>query len=955
MSMQSSSYAPSRTHTLDDELAAVGSSWERTRGSRVGRYLIEQRIGAGAMGVVYQARDPQLDRAVAIKLIHPSRASLERSHERFMREARAMARLAHPNVVAVYDFGISNSEAFLVMELVDAVTLSHWMTDEPTRSRRLQVMLEAGRGLFAAHAEGIVHRDIKPQNILIDGEGHARVTDFGLAVETEERTDSRPLGESSVDSTSGVLTRHGAVVGSPAYMSPEQHQGARIDARSDQYSYCITLFEVLTGRRPFVARSVEGMRTKKEDGVARIDWTGVPRSLQSVLRRGLDPEASRRFPNLGVLLSAMSRAPQQRLWLLGGTVIGGGLMLAVPALGSSPNEECGSGAEHLRGVWGPIEAAGLESSFEATEHPLAASTSQRVRSILDAQADAWVETYTDACRTSDDAQLDAQMACLRDRQEELSTLVARLSDVSAKTLPRAVARAARLESPQSCLEDEADSTGFWDRLDADGQAAVDESSLFMRRGKQALREGDREAALEHFAAAIATARTTGDTKAISTALTKIGNLEDNAGAPKLAQRHLEEALELASVSGDDDRAAAALIHLVWVEGISLGDTTAGLRRVRETESFLERSGNPPEKVAALYNNHAVMLHSQGDVAGAREVLERARVVWDDVHPETAAEQVTKRLAVAGLDHNIGAMSYYLEDLDRAVEALSQAYSGVAEAKGQSHPDAADELITLSRVYDRQGRYERAVEKAEAALDVLIINRGEDDLTVAEALIALTYALYGNGRYDEALAATERALIIRRKLLGDDHPDVHSAASEKAEILVENGQFDEAEAVASVVIGGLAEAGPDYTRDRAQCHTILGRVAASRGDVAEAVAQARRAAAVVHTTPGKTESEWAAIWIAISMIYRDAGYHDEAVEAATFATDSSKQVPQTFVGRMSPLQLALALCARAGSTDLERAGALIESVGPFVGAEPILVEALADARTAFAAATKTTRR
>ena len=677
-------------------------SWERRRGSRVGRYLIEQRLGAGAMGVVYRAHDPQLDRAVAIKLVHPSRASLQRSHERFMREARAMARLAHPNVVAVYDFGISSGEAFLVMELVDAVTLSHWLSDEPPRTRRLQVMLEAGRGLFAAHVEGIVHRDIKPQNVLIDGGGKARVTDFGLAVETEEPTDSRPLGESGSLSTSGVLTRHGAVVGSPAYMSPEQHRGESLDARSDQYSYCITLFEVLTGRRPFIARSVEGMRMKKEDGPRRIDWTGVPRAIQPVLRRGLDPEAARRYNTLGALLTALARAPTQRVRLVGAGLAGVGLVVAVPTLAAAPTEECGSGAEHLRGVWGAVQAAGLESAFVATEHPLAESTSLRVRGILDAQAEAWVESYTEVCRTSDDARLDAHMACLKERREQMAATIAKLGDVSGRTLPGAVASVARLDSPQSCLDDVTESLDFWDRLDADGQAAVDESSLFMRRGKRALREGDREAALEHFAASIAAARTTGDTKAISTALTKIGNLEDNAGAPELAKKHLEEALQLAVVSRDDDRAAAALIHLVWVEGISLGETEIGLKRVRDAESFLERSGNAPQKRAALFNNHAVLLHSQGNVEGARDILERARVVWDDVHPQTAAEQVTKRLAVAAIDHNIGAMSYYLEDLERAVEALSQAYSGVAEAKGQSHPDVADELIPLSRVYDRLG-------------------------------------------------------------------------------------------------------------------------------------------------------------------------------------------------------------------------------------------------------------
>ncbi|MCA9717773.1 MAG: serine/threonine protein kinase, partial [Myxococcales bacterium] len=249
--------APSRADArADDEL----------RG-RVGRYVMIERVGAGAMGVVYSAYDPELDRKVAIKLLQPG-SDDEALQLRLVREAQAMARLSHPNVVHVHDVGRHGDRVFIAMEFVRGRSLGSWLrfavAPRPWRET-LELFVQAGRGLRAAHDVGLVHRDFKPDNILIDDLGTPKVTDFGLArsadasaspgADAATRVTAREPVE-PVELEELALTRTGALVGTPAYMAPEQHLGETADARSDQFSYCVSLYEALYGARPFTGDTV---------------------------------------------------------------------------------------------------------------------------------------------------------------------------------------------------------------------------------------------------------------------------------------------------------------------------------------------------------------------------------------------------------------------------------------------------------------------------------------------------------------------------------------------------------------------------------------------------------------------------------------------------------------------------------------------------------------------------
>ncbi len=299
-------------------------------GARIGRYVIVERVGTGAMGVVYGAYDPELDRKVALKLIKPGQGVKDTARARLLREAKAIARLQHPNVVAVHDVGVFEDQVFLAMEFVAGGTIKSWLA-EKNRSWReiLDVFIAAGRGLAAAHAAGLVHRDFKPDNVLLDREQRPRVVDFGiarqagagdeeLAGETGDvisQDGTQTLRDSSGKHALATLTKTGTWVGTPAYMAPEQFLGERGDEKSDQFSFCVALYEALYGERPFagddmlsisVNVTTEQLRPLPKD-------RGVPTWVRRVILRGLRATPSERWDGMPALIAAVSSDPIAKL------------------------------------------------------------------------------------------------------------------------------------------------------------------------------------------------------------------------------------------------------------------------------------------------------------------------------------------------------------------------------------------------------------------------------------------------------------------------------------------------------------------------------------------------------------------------------------------------------------------------------------------------------------------
>ena len=393
-------------------------------GDRVGRYVIEQQVGAGGMGEVYAAHDPQLDRRVAIKVLRPLHRAAA-SAARLLREAQALAKLDHPNVVAIHDVGEADGRVFLAMQFVEGTTLGeHVAAARPPWTQIVALYLAAGRGLAAAHAAGLIHRDFKPSNVLVDRAGVARVTDFGVA---------RAAGDDAVESSGPLvattrpaaatdggqtplntdMTELGAVIGTPAFMAPEQHAGQRGTARSDQFAFCASLWQSLFGQHPFVplghgpvGSSIEYIAFISE-GVLVPPPAGhpVPRRIVGALTRGLARRADDRWPTMTALLAALDEQPASTrptvvvLSTMAALGTGAALWLGIAdAGGADPAARCRADADRrLADAWGPLRAATLELRFGASGRPYGAASAILARTGLDRYAADWRTQAVTVC------------------------------------------------------------------------------------------------------------------------------------------------------------------------------------------------------------------------------------------------------------------------------------------------------------------------------------------------------------------------------------------------------------------------------------------------------------------------------------------------------------------------------------------------------------------------------
>ena len=345
----------------DEEAAPVDESGPAPleAGTAVGRYRIEACLGAGAMGIVYAAEDTVLGRRVALKFLRAvdRGADGEGRRARLAREARVMARLSHPNVVGIYDLGQHEGRLFVAMELVEGSTLEAWRAASPRKSRAiLEAFIAAGRGLAAAHAAGVVHRDFKPANVLVADDGRVRVTDFGLARSHEEGPSLPRSGPDGAETL--TVTRADAILGTPAYMSPEQLRGGRATERSDQFSFAVSLYEALHGRRPFDGETLGALAAAIDAGPARAPGSEarIPGGVRRALVRALSARPEDRFASMSDLVSVLERRPRARLVVAALLALAGAVGLAAALLRART-----AGPTHIR------ECRGVDGVCEGGE------------------------------------------------------------------------------------------------------------------------------------------------------------------------------------------------------------------------------------------------------------------------------------------------------------------------------------------------------------------------------------------------------------------------------------------------------------------------------------------------------------------------------------------------------------------------------------------------------------
>ncbi|HWB76553.1 MAG TPA: serine/threonine-protein kinase, partial [Nannocystaceae bacterium] len=563
------------------------------------RYVLLERIGAGGLGVVFAAYDPSLDRRVAIKLLQARTIAAddaELARARLVREAQAIARLAHPNVVAVHDVGTYELEqsldgvlprgVFVVMEYIDGEDLDAWVRARPRHwSDVLAVYLAAGRGLAAAHRAGLVHRDFKPGNVLIardahgaDALGRARVLDFGL-VRAHGWADTPQRPDRDAPARAATLTRVGGVLGTPAYMAPEQHAGTAADARSDQYAFCVALWEALFGVRPFAGDDADALASAKLalELVPPPSSSRVPQAIVRALRRGLSPRPEQRFADMAALLDALAEVSRRRRRRLGVAIAVslGGAFVAALALRPDAVPPCRDFAQLREAVWNDSARAELDASFAASQRPHAQASARAVTRALDAYVNEWDAARREVCES---ALVHARIGveamnrislCLDRDLAQVAELVALLRTADDEAIDSAVDAVDALpplsactDAPTSAPDDElgeiarllarADAmfeASHYDEASALAEAARRSAEREGRVGLRAraelvlgrvqLRRGDIEPGLAQLHAALASAERVGDESTAVEALLALGRHALDAARIVDAARLLE--------------------------------------------------------------------------------------------------------------------------------------------------------------------------------------------------------------------------------------------------------------------------------------------------------------------------------------------------------------------------------------------------------------------------------
>ena len=381
-------------------------------GAQLGRYRITAVLGAGAMGYVFAAHDPELGRTVALKLLRTRGDSTAAYSARLLREAQSLAKLSHPNVVTVHDVGSFGEHLFVALEWVDGGTLASWLAEPRTTRQILEVFRQAGEGLAAAHAVGLVHRDIKPDNILVGKDQRVRVTDFGLALSLENDSAGATPPSVLADAMPALpmrLTATGAVIGTPAYASPEQVEGGDADARSDQFSFCVAMFEALHGYRPFRGDDWADLRAALRAGtIAKQPGRPVARWLDRILVRGLAREPAERWPSIRALLDALARGPlvtPARAALAGGAVAAAAFATIQLGIGrTSPCQPVSAG------LWSETAATELRARLGSPE------TSATVDRAFRTYGAAWAQMTLESCvATKVDRVQSREVYALRER------------------------------------------------------------------------------------------------------------------------------------------------------------------------------------------------------------------------------------------------------------------------------------------------------------------------------------------------------------------------------------------------------------------------------------------------------------------------------------------------------------------------------------------------------------
>jgi len=737
---------------------------------RVGRYELGAVIGTGGFGSVHRAFDPELQRDVAVKVV---RLPLDRDPQRAADEARAMARIEHPNVVDVYDVGVVSEELYVVMELVTGGTLRTWLETPRPRDEVLTVLLETGRGLAASHGTGIVHHDFKPDNVLMTEDGRPRVTDFGLSAlldpESTETLDPdfEPEHEAGTDNR-GDRTARGGTLG---YTAPERLAGRPGGARSDQFSWCVTAYEALVGVRPFAGRTHKEIAASIARGIEHQDpaaWNALDRRTRRALLRGLDATPANRFASMTALLDAIEPRRSKATWVL------------------------------LAGV--VLATAGIHAVGEA---PPAPTASRGVELTDDAPSRARID---EAQALADDAVELLSGPALASAMEQADAAARKLGDLDAPRVRASIALVRGVNAQEN--QRNAEALAALERAFELGRQA-DAVEIVVKAAGQlafvhAVRNADLEQAETWARSGLAVAERSDDPSIAAALWSTMAQIESARGKLEDSIALYQRGLELFELR-DDHRS----MLLAWL-GIAEGHV--GLGHLDEADAALDQAGerlpNALEDDPSLKTD---LLSLRGRVAYARGDLEAALAHWTE-SVELAETLGRPRLGSVAADSvNAG---HALMDLQRADQAELR-YRKAADA----FAELGDETpATLAPLYSGLAR-SLYVQQKDA----------EADQTVERGLLAL------EGQVDDDHILWADLSLLRGQLRLDAGELESSAeAYARARRCFVSADVDWGIALADFGLGQVALARGDRTQAKTLAEAALAQLPPARGGIALAI-------------------------------------------------------------------------------------------------------------------------
>lgn len=834
------------------------------RGATLGRYLVVDRLGEGGMGVVYAAYDPELNRKVAIKLLRAFRTAdggpNNEGQARLLREAQAMARVQHPNVISVYDVGTLGDRVFVAMEFVEGSTLSRWVREEPRPWREvIKAFLEAGKGLAAAHQAGLVHRDFKPENVLMGKDSRVRVMDFGLArLESSLTADTVPSGIPALKKVANsgphladAITQAGEVMGTPQYMSPEQRLGLVADARSDQFSFCAALFWALYREPPFdpmqlAAAAIEASEATTSNNPRPLNFTrtvikeppkepAVPAWIKRAMLRGLELSPHARFPSMEALLHELGtdRWASRRRAL----AVAAGVLLTLGAAGlvtlqlSRRAQLCSGAEQELAGVWDAPTQRAIDSAFAATGKPYAVTSFASLKARLDDYSTRWVAMKREACEDTrvrgvqTEQLLVLRTICLDHRLKQMRALTRLLSSADAEAVEKAVDAARALPGLQHCADVEALTTPVSPPEDPAAREKLEKVSSILASAAALHDAGKYQEGLEVAQSAAAGAEELHYLPLQADALLLLGWLQVKTGDDKRGRDTLAQAVWTAEAARNDEAKAVAAIRLIYLTGYlevhaEQAPTWANLAR-----ATLSRIGGNDDMQLELLTNLGAWYTRENRTAEAQDAYERAAALvqraFDPSDPKRA-------LALTSLGINY----FHRGDNAKAQRVLLEALETIEKAQGPDHPSAAYAHKALAEVFREEENFSSALLHARRALEIWEAALGPRHQLVASAYETVAAILYRQAAFPDAAAHYRQALEMKLAALGPDHPDLAYALSGLGLSQVKLGMYNDAvpnleralklwrsDTDAAMTRFGLARALWETRRDRARARTL----------------------------------------------------------------------------------------------------------------------------------------